>query len=193
MKITNNVSQWGGAAFMLGSLLFLANKFNEMSQHFLSRWIPDVISGDDIWLVVVGQVAFIIGYVGFWQLYSERVGRWGKNALRLLCGGGIVLAVGHVAFMNLLPFDLFLLVIIGLMLMIIGLIWFGILNWRQPVLAHWQWLPLATGLMGFIGFFLFSGAGKEAVFLIFRTLFALGLLWIGLTMWLEKSIQLKFA
>ena len=53
--------------------------------------------------------------------------------------------------------SLFLLVIIGLLILLIGLIWFGILNLRQPVLRHWQWLPLATGLMGFIGFFLFSG------------------------------------
>jgi hypothetical protein len=128
----------------------------------------------------------------------------GKNALRLFCGGGIVLAIAHAGFIRsldnvvppaLLPYaeNLFFLAIIGLLLLISGLIWFGILNLRQPVLARWQWLPIVTGLMGFIGFFLFSGAEITAVFLLFRTLFALGLLGLGLVMWLEKPVQLEVA
>src|SRR4029453_6484914 len=84
---------------------------------------------------------------------------------------------------------LFLLVIIGLLLLLIGLIWFGILNLRQTVVSHWQWLPLATGLMGFIGFFLFSGEEISATFLFFRPLFAFGLIGLGLTLMLEKPIQ----
>ena len=60
------------------------------------------------------------------------------------------------------PFDPFLFVIIGLTVMLSGLILFGIANLRQPVLGQWQWLPLATGLMGFIGFYLFSGAGNNS-------------------------------
>ena len=56
-------------------------------------------------------------------------------------------------------------------------------------LGHWQWLPLPTGLVGFIGFYLFSGEDMTAMFLVFRTLFALGLIGLGLTLWLEKPIQ----
>ncbi|MCI0397040.1 MAG: hypothetical protein L0332_05515 [Chloroflexi bacterium] len=188
MNATNYISQWGGPAFMLGSALFLVNKLNEMSRLFLSRWMPDVISGEDIWLIALGQVAFIIGYVGYFRLYADRAGRFGKTTLYLFCGGGILLAIGHISFMPVLPFDAFILVIIGLMLMLIGLILFGIVNLRRPILARWQWLPLATGLMGFIGFFLFTGEEMTAVFLLFRTLFALGLLGLGLAMWLEKSV-----
>ena len=204
MNLTSNVARWGGSAFMIGSLLFLVNKLNEMSRLFFSRWMADVISGQDGLLILIGQAAFIVGYVGFWQLYAERVGQAGKNALRLFCGGGIVLAVGHIGFISamgevvppsLLPYaeNFFFIVIAGLLLLIGGLIWFGTLNLRQPALAHWQWLPLATGLMGFIGFFLFSGAEITAVFLFFRTLFALGLLGLGLTMWLEKSVRFEVA
>jgi hypothetical protein len=80
-------------------------------------------------------------------------------------------------------------VIIGLLVLLIGLIWFGILNLRLPILGRWRWLPLVTGLMGFIGFFLFSGQEITAVFLFFRTLFALGLIGLGLTLWLEKPVQ----
>jgi hypothetical protein len=80
----------------------------------------------------------------------------------------------------------FVFVLIGLLLLIAGLIWFGVLNLRAPVLAHARWLPLITGLMGFIGFFLFSGEQITATFLFFRTLFALGLIGLGLVLALEK-------
>src|SRR5688572_18451827 len=100
MISNNNIHQWGGAAFMLGNLLFLVNKLNEMSRHFLSRPMSDVISGRDVLLIIIGQVALIIGYVAYFWLYSQRVGHLGKIGLRLFCGGGIVLALGHVSFMR---------------------------------------------------------------------------------------------
>ena len=73
-----------------------------------------------------------------------------------------------------------------MLVLLIGLIWLGILNLRQPVLGRWRWLPLATGLMGFLGFVVFGGQEITAVFLLFRTLFALGLMGLGLALWLEK-------
>jgi len=189
------VQQWGGAAFVLGNLLFIANKLNEMSRLFFGRPMPDVISGQNPGLIVLGQVALIIGYVAYYRFYSRRVGRWGKNALRLFSGGGIVLTFGHASFVSgpvgLLPWveSLFLLVIVGLLLLLGGLIWFGILNLRRPVLSRCPWLPLVTGLMGFIGFVLLGGAEITAVFLFFRTLFALGLIGLGITLWQEKPVQ----
>ncbi len=196
----SSVHQWGGVAFVFGNLLFIVNKLNEMSRLFFERWMPDVISGQNPALIFLGQVALIIGYVTYYQFYSRRVGRSGKNALRLFSGGGIVLAFGHISFMSALVDDippsillyaenLFSLVIIGLLLLLIGLIWFGILNLRQPVLSRWLWLPLVTGLMGFIGFVLFSGEEITVIFLFFRTLFALGLIGLGVTLWLEKTVQ----
>ena len=134
----------------------------------------------------------------YYQFYAQRVGSWGKNALRLFSGGGILLAFGHVTFVSVLPpspllyaENLFLLVMFGLLFLLIGLIWFGVLNLRQPVLVGWHWLPLVTGLMGFIGFFLFSGEEITATFLFFRTLFALGLIGLGVTLWLEKPLLLE--
>ena len=200
MVSRNGIGRWGGLAFVFGNVLFLVNKLNEMSRVFLGRPMPDVISGQEPALILLGQVALIIGYVAYYQSYSHRVGRLGKYALLLFSGGGIVLAVGHVSFMSglvdylpspILPYaeNLFLLVIVGLLFLLIGLIWFGILNLRQPKLDRWQWLPLATGLMGFIGFFLFGGEEITAVFLFFRTLFALGLIGLGLTLWLEKPVR----
>ena len=200
MVSRNGMARWGGLAFVFGNVLFLVNKLNEMSRVFLGRPMPDVISGQNPALILLGQLALIIGYVAYYQSYSQHVGRLGEYALLLFSCGGIVLAVGHVSFMPtlvddlpsaLLPYaeNLFLLVVVGLLSLLIGLIWFGILNLRQPKLDRWQWLPLATGLMGFIGFFLFSGEEITAVFLFFRTLFALGLIGMGLTLWLEKPVR----
>jgi hypothetical protein len=192
--------RWGGLAFVVGNVLFVVNKLNEMSRVFLSRPMSDVISGQNLGLIFLGQVALIIGYVAYYQFYATRLGRSGKHALRLFCGGGILLAIGHVTFMSALapyvptavvPYtdSLFLLVFVGLLLLLIGLIWFGMLNLRRPMLRYWRWLPLFTGLMGFIGFFLFSGVQITATFLFFRTLFALGLIGLGLILWLEKPMQ----
>ena len=180
---------------MMGNLLFIVNKLDEMSRLFLRRSIPDVISQQNTALIILGQVTLIVGYVTYYQFYSQRVGQPGKNALRLFSGGGIGLTFGHFSFMsvltNFLPYAeyLFPLVFIGLLLSLIGLIWFGILNLRQPILSRWLWLPLATGLIGFIGFFLFRGQEITAIFLFFRTLFAVGLIGLGVALWLEKPVH----
>jgi hypothetical protein len=194
------IHRLAGAAFMFGNLLFILNKVNEMSRLFFNRWMPDVISGQNPFLILTGQAALIIGYIGFYQLYSPRVGRYSRLALRLFCGGGIILAIGHVGFISSLagyippairPYaeSFFIVILVGLPLLILGLIGFGALNLRHPVMSGWRWLPLATGLMGFIGFFLFSGEQITAVFLFFRTLFAFGLIGLGLVLWSEKPAR----
>ena len=190
MILSDRLSKWGGAAFMLGNLLFFVNKLNEMSRLFLSRWMPDVISGQNMLLILIGQAALIIGYAAFFRQYARAAGRFGKIALTLFCGGGILLAVSHLGFMAINPYEaFFIFVILGTLFLILGLILFGIANLRRPLLDRWQWLPLATGVMGFIGFFLFSGEEITATFLLFRTLFAIGLFGLGLLLSLEKPVQ----
>jgi hypothetical protein len=197
MLSKNNFHQWGGLAFMFGNLLFLVNKFDEMSRLFLSRPMADVISGQNTLLIIVGQVALIVGYLAFYKFYAPQVKGSGNNALRLFSVGGILLALGHVSFMSslaaylpeaILPYaeGAFLAVLIGLLLLVVGLIWFGILNLRNPIVGNWKWLPLATGLMGFIGFFIFNGEEITVTFLVFRTLFAIGLFSLGLSLWRAK-------
>jgi hypothetical protein len=112
----------------------------------------------------------------------------------LFSGGGSLVALGHLSFLSLpLPWQpyteiAFVFVLIGMLVLLIGLIWFGVLNFRQPLLKRWRWVPFFTGLMGFFGFFLFAGEEITAVFLLFRTLFALGLIGLGLILWREKPI-----
>ena len=42
-----------------------------------------------------------------------------------------------------------------------------------------------------IGFVVFRGADITATFLFFRTLFALGLMGLGVRLWLENPVQLQ--
>lgn len=192
--------QLGGLAFALGNVLFVVNKLDEMSRLFLGRPIPDAISGQHIGLIAFGQVLLLIGYVVYYRFYAPRVNQPGKNALRLFSIGGVVLALGHISFMSGLALYLpaswrepleaiFLLVMVGMLLLLAGLIWLGILNLRQPLINRWRWLPLFTGLMGFIGFIIFSGETITAIFLFFRTLFAFGLIGLGVSLFLEKPTQ----
>jgi hypothetical protein len=192
---SGSIHQWGGAAFVFGHMLFIVNKLNDISRLFLGRLIPDVISGQNPASIVLGQVALIFGYATYYRFYSQRMTRSGKYALGLFSGSGILLTIGHLNFMtvltNFLPQaeTLFVLVFFGLLLSLVGLIWFGILNLHQPISSRWRWLPLLTGLMGFCGFFLFRGTEVTAIFLVFRTLFGLGLIGLGVTLWLEKPIR----
>jgi len=178
------IHRLGGAAFALGNLLFLGNKVDEMSRHFFNRPMPDLISGENRLLIVFGQVLLIAGYVGFLKTYRP-TGKFARITFRLFCWGGMITAVGHTSFMNGMPDVLFFVVILGMILMLPGLILFGISNLRVPVIARWKWLPLFTGLMGFIGFVVFGGEDITPTFLAFRTLFALGLVGMGLGLWLE--------
>jgi hypothetical protein len=195
IRSSSHIHQWGGVAFVLGNALFMVNKFNDMSRLFLGRLMPDVISGQNPALIFLGQVSLIFGYLTYYGFYARGATRLSKNALRLFCGGGIVLALGHFGFMSVLTDILpqvetfFLLVFFGLLVSLVGLIWFGVLNLRQPILGRWSWLPLFTGLMGVLGFFLFRGAEITATFLVFRTLFALGLIGLGVILCLEKPVQ----
>lgn len=182
---TFSVHILGGVAFMIGNFLFALNKLDEMSRLFFSRPMPDVISGKNPGLIIIGQLALIVGYISFQKFYSIRLPRSGKFALRVMAGGGIVLAIGHITFMTVLD-SLFILVILGVGILLTGLIWFGIINLKEKVLRKWQWIPLVTGLMGFTGFILFGGEEITVVFLLFRTLFALGLILLGLMLSLEK-------
>lgn len=188
MLITHGrAARFGGAALILGSLLFFVNKINEISRQFFAHPMTDLISGRNIPVIVLGQLALILGFLAYFGLYARRVERWAKHALRLLCGGGVVLAIGHVAFMPSLGLDWFILVVIGLIALLIGLIGFGVAALRQSILGRWAWLPLATGIAGFIGFF-FAGLEIAQLFLIFRTLFAFGLAGLGLVLFLEKPV-----
>ncbi|MDX2008119.1 MAG: hypothetical protein SFU83_22985 [Meiothermus sp.] len=175
----------GGVAFVLGNLLFIANKLDEMSRLWLGGWMTDVISGKDAGLIVLGQVCLMLGYGAIYRHYS-RLHPPGINALKVLCGGGILLAVGHTSFISGLPEwaeALFVLVFAGLLFLVVGLIWWGLLTLRQ---SNGGWLILFTGVMGGLGFIATSGEETRAIFLVFRTLFALGMMGMGVVLMLEK-------
>ena len=121
-----------------------------MSRVFLNNPMPDLISGENVLLVAIGQIALVVGLLGFYLLYAGRCNRIGKIGLILLLGGGILLALGHITFTPFSPDEsLFVTVILGVFLMMIGLILFGVVNLRLHVLEHWQALSACNRLIGF--------------------------------------------
>ncbi len=190
-------SQWSGLALMLGSLLFMLNKAEQISRVFFQRRLPDLISGDDLLLVLLGQLLLAIGWLGCLKRFAPASGGLGQGALRLLLGGGIALGVGHVAFVLPVPplsrqvavaldFPLFLLVIVGTLGVFLGLILFGLDALRSGAMGRWGFLPLVSGLLGF-GFIFLGGETLSAAALLLRTLFGFGLVGLGLVMWADPQ------
>lgn len=176
-----------GLALALGSLAFILNKANELSRVFLNRPMPDMITGRDSILLLLGQVLLVVGLFGFYRLYAARVSGLAKIGLLLLPIGGFLLALGHISFTPIQeegPFFLF--VILGVLLLMAGLILFGALNLRARVLPYAQPLPLLTGILGVVAFF-FAGPGDITdLFLVLRTLFGVGLVWMGVILFLDS-------
>lgn len=185
-----NLYRWSGAALAVGSLLFIVNKFNDMSRIYLNVPLRDVIPGDNVLLVALGQILLVVGCLGCYLVYAKRTSRTGKIGLGLLLGGAILLAVGHVDFTPYSPGEaMFLLVILGGLLMFAGLVLFGAVNLRSRALAYWQPLPLVTGLLGIAGFILSGGSENNPfVFLALRTLFGIGLVLMGIVLWQDKGV-----
>ena len=180
------IYRWSGLALVLGSLLFILNKADEMSRVFLNRHIPDLITGRDSVLIATSQVLLVIGLLAGYLVYAKRCNRAGKIGLLLLLGGSILLAIGHATFTPIVRDDsLFALVVLGLLLMVVGLILFGAVNLRSHALRYWQPLPLVTGLLGIAAFFLYGGHKNPLMFLSLRTLFGAGLALMGVILWLD--------
>jgi len=180
------LSRWGGSALVAGSLLFILNKLDDMSQAFFDRPMRDLITGRDSALIAVGQVLLVIGLLGYYLVYAKRCNRPGKLGLFLLLTGGILLALGHATFTPFVKDDwLFALVILGVFLMVAGLTLFGAINLHSRALQYWQPLPLVTGLLGAAAFLPSDSIKNPLVFLSFRTLFGIGLVVMGVILWLD--------
>jgi hypothetical protein len=182
VTISSRAARLGGAALIGGSIFFVLTKLSDMSLAFLNRPMADVIAGEDIVLVAVGNLLLVAGYVTFFRLYAPRLAGPGRTGTGLVALGGTVLAAGHLVFTPLGAEWQFILVIIGLLTLLIGLTLFGLANLRRPVMARWQALPLATAGLGFVAFMALGGEDKTAGFLFFRTLFAVGLAGLGSVM-----------
>jgi drug/metabolite transporter (DMT)-like permease len=182
------VNRWSGASLIVGSLLFIVNKFDDMSQVYLNRPFPDLITGQNIAMIALGQLALVLGFWGCYLLYVKRTNLAGKIGLIILVSGAVLLAFGHLSFTPVVPEDspFFLLVILGVLLMVVGLAIFGAVNLRTKALQYWQPLPLVTGVLGFVAFVVFGNNQTPEVFLLLRTLFGVGLVVLGLVMWQDS-------
>lgn len=184
--------RWGGAAFALGNLLFLLNKLDDMARLFFGIVVEDIVSSESVALVVVGQVLLAIGYVALYRFHAPRASRAGRASLRLFTGGGLALTVGHVTFLRrfveAVPFgeSVFVLVLAGLLTSLVGLIGFGASRLRSR-----DWLPLATGVVGLVAFLGVRGPVVTPTFLALRTVFALGLIALGVVLAVSPNAAVR--
>ncbi len=190
-----NLHRLTGAALAAGSLLFIVNKFNDMSRIYFNIPLRDVVPGDNVLLVALGQILLVAGCLGCYLVYAKRSSRAGKIGLGLFAGGVILVALGHIDFTPYSPNEaLFVLVLVGVLLMLAGLVLFGVLNVRSRALAYWQALPLITGLLGVAGFILSGGSeNNPVVFLALRTCFGIGLVLMGIVLWQDKVVKAQVA
>lgn len=161
---------------MLGASMFMLTKAR------------DYVDPDDSLLgyfMLVGFSAWLVGVAALYVRYAPFSGRLGKTGLGVSLAGIMLLAVGHqFSFMS--GVDLFMLVILGGLALALGPLLFGVAAARMDILPrYWRFLPLFTALAGFCWFF----TGEElvwGVFIIPRTLFALGWLLLGYVLFSDK-------
>ena len=70
--LRTNLHRLTGAALIGGSLLFIVNKFNDMSRIYLNVPLRDVIPGENVLLVALGQILFVVGCLGCYLVYAKR-------------------------------------------------------------------------------------------------------------------------
>lgn len=175
-----NPTRWGGAALMLGALMFMLTK----ARGYIDP--DDSLLG---YFMVVGFGAWIVGLAALYFRYAPIAGRLGKAGLITAILGILSLAVGHL-YSFLLPVELFGLIILGSLALALGALLFGVAALRKKLLPrYWRFLPLLTGLIGFSWFFFGSNESGllTFTFMFFRTLFAFGWLLIGYVLWSDRE------
>ena len=196
----SRIQHSGGAAFVFGNLLYIANKLNEMSRLFLGRPMPDVISGQNPTLIILGQGGPYHWLRGLLSVLLPACGAVGQECAPPAQRRRYPVDVWPCQF-HVQPRGLHIAFFSALCSVAVSACdrWFAVLAHRPDLVRHTQLAPVsfeplalaAIGyrLTGFIGFVLLRGAEITAIFLFFRTLFALGLIGLGVTLWLEKSVQ----
>jgi hypothetical protein len=152
-------------ALMLGALMFMLTK---------TRGYVDPDDSLLGYFMLAGFFLWLLGLAALYARYAPLSGGLGKTGLGMSFVGIVLLAVGH-PFSFVTRLDLFVLVILGTLVLILGPLLFGLAAWRTlmfgPDVAQSKILPrrlravpLFTGLMGLAWFFntgettfLFSG------------------------------------
>ena len=132
----------GGAAFMLG--FALGGQETSFS---------DPLGGQDAFveysqlvLIPLAMTSFTVGMLGMRSRYGAQVGRFGRFSLALGAIGGAIGFVGAIGLGLLVDGDgWWITTMLGLLLVLVGMLLFGIAAVRKRPLPRWNALPLITG------------------------------------------------
>jgi hypothetical protein len=163
--------RWGGVALLVGVLIFIGSRF----RHLVDP--TDQMLGA---LMLVAFVAWFLGLLALRGQYRHRSNVLGRLGLVLNLAGIVLLTVGHVAgFLFELAGPWFMPIGLGTLLLVIGVLSFGIAALRGDVLPRWRAVPAIAGVVGLLWMvFAFNARENAEAFLLMRTAF--GLCWLPL-------------
>ena len=167
-------ARWGGIALLVGVLIFIGSRF----RHLVDP--TDQMLGA---LMVVAFVAWFLGLLALRAQYRHRSNRLGRVGLVVGPVAIVFLTVGHVGgFLFELDGPWFMPIVFGTLLLVIGVLAFGIAALRGDVLPRWRAVPAITGVVGLLWILFASDSrpveGNPEAFLLMRTAF--GLCWLPL-------------
>ncbi len=167
-------ARWGGIALLVGVLIFLGSRF----RHLVDP--TDQMLGV---LMVVAFGAWFLGLLALRSQYRRRSNLLGRVGLALSLVAVGLLTVGHVgAFLLELDGPWFMPIVLGTLLLVLGVLSFGIAALRDGVLPRWRAVPAIAGVVGLLWImFAFDARpveGNPEAFLLMRTAF--GLCWLPL-------------
>jgi hypothetical protein len=167
-------ARWGGIALLVGVLIFIGSRF----RHLVDP--TDQLLGV---LMVVAFVAWFLGLLALRAQYRHRSSGLGRFGLVLGPVAIVLLTSGHVGgFLFELDGPWFLPVMAGTLLLVIGVLSFGIAALRGGVLPRWRAVPVIAGVVGLLWILFASDSrpveGNPEAFLLMRTAF--GACWLPL-------------
>lgn len=181
--------QWSGWALMAGAILFTAGL---ILGNFDSQW-EDPIGGIDAFYEIsqivgmgLGQILFVIGFLGLRSGYAARSGNLGGGVLIVAIAGGVV-SLGGMTLMNTTDAG-WTIWVSGLLTMTLALAVFGVVAIRRKVFSRWNFAPLLAGVMLPALFGIGSaseavgGSTRDWVIVLFFSATAVGMILLGYRM-----------
>ena len=179
--------RWSGWALMGGAILFAAGQVIGNLDPNRNDPIGGVGASYEIGAIVglaLGQVLFVIGFLGLRAGYMERGGSLGGMALIVsVIGAGLSLA--GILMMGVTESELaWQAWAIGLLMMTLGLAVFGVVALRRKVFARWNFAPLLAAVTLLLPL---SGLAGEWVSAVTVAAFSIGLILVGFRMQAEAG------
>ena len=176
----------GGLASVLGGLLWILIWYMRLFLDPSDRAVRRLHEGQYEYLIFIPSILFMAGLAAVHVLQAQRSRQLGKRGLILLLVALALMAVGVVVESGIFA--------IGILLLIIGLIPFGLATLRAQVLPRWSRpLPLITSVVllasGIISL-LFNPHRDPFIEMFLATLFGIPWILLGYAVWSQTDLKI---